>query len=101
MDPRDTQTAVVPGVAAAGNLAVANIQLNDTLVSVQIISADPQPNLVDDFTITADGVVNNSGTGRNTLGSAVEVIWVSNYRLRHQFEIGNSTNAKRIGRSLY
>jgi hypothetical protein len=67
------KTRTVAG-AAAGNLAVAGIKVGDSLISVQAVSA-PGANLVGEFSITADGTINNTG-GTSTAGvAAVLVMW--------------------------
>lgn len=91
----DLQTATVAG-AAAGDIAVAGILLNDRLLSVQNVAA-AGANLVDEFEITDDGTINNAG-GTVTTGMILLVIWQKNYGGRNQFE--NATG-DRQGRSKF
>lgn len=62
--------------AVAGNVAVSKIKLNDHLVSVVMVTTTSAA--LDDFTsefsITADGVINNAG-GTSTNTHDLIVVW--------------------------
>lgn len=68
------RTRVVAG-AAAGDLTVTGIKLGDKLVAVQRVDA-AGANLVDQFTITADDTINNTG-GTSTATQVVLIIWLA------------------------
>lgn len=68
------RTAVVAG-AAAGNITVAGIKPGDVLKAVQRVDA-AAANLVDEFTITADNTINNTG-GTVTTGQVLLIIWIA------------------------
>jgi len=57
--------------ATAGNVAVSKIKANDHLVNVTDATAG---DLTSEFSITADGVINNAG-GTSTATHKVTVIW--------------------------
>lgn len=68
------RTAVIDG-AAAGDLTVTGIRVNDVLKAVQRVDA-AAANLVDEFTITADDTINNTG-GTATTGFVLLIVWIA------------------------
>ncbi len=60
--------------AVAGDVAVADIKLGDNLVSVIDLGATPIADLTSEFTITGDGIINNTG-GSSTATNLVKVLW--------------------------
>lgn len=64
------ETVIAGG--AAGDLTVAAIRKGDNLVSV--INLTDGTDETDEFTITDDGVINNTG-GTATTGDVLKVLW--------------------------
>ncbi len=60
---------------AAGPLTVTGIRVNDVLKAVQRVDA-AAANLVDEFTITADDTIDNTG-GTATTGFVLLVVWAA------------------------
>lgn len=84
MDALRLNTAVVAGGAAGTHIAVAAIKAYDKLVAVQRVDA-AGANLGGyggEFTVEADGFINNTATGTNTTGFLLLVMWyeMNNYR---------------------
>lgn len=69
--------------AAAGNIAVAGIKKGDRLISVQPVGV-ASANLVGEFTITADDMINNVG-GTSSAGQFVLVVWETTQGGREEF----------------
>lgn len=69
---RGLKTAVVSG-AAAGNVTVTGIKAEDHLVSVlhENSSGVTVENLVDEFSITADDTINNTGGTSSASGKLI------------------------------
>lgn len=68
----ELQSATVAG-DVAGDIAVADILTTDQLQLVQNVAA-VGVNLASEFTITADGTINNAG-GTDTTGMTLLVVW--------------------------
>lgn len=74
-----TQMLAVAG-GAAGDISVAGIKVNDTLIGVARLDRDAAPANINlttlnaEFIIKSDGVINNTG-GTNTTGDALLVFW--------------------------
>jgi len=66
------QSATIAG-AAAGDLTLAGIYPGDELLIVQNVAA-AGANLVDEFTVTGEDTINNTG-GTATTGMVLLVIW--------------------------
>lgn len=93
-DFADLTSAVVAG-AAAGNITVTGIKFGDILRLVQDLTTGG--NLADEFTVTADDTINNTG-GTSTNGHAVIIVWQRRYGSgRHKFEAGSVV----LGRSSF
>jgi hypothetical protein len=73
------QTAVVAG-AAAGDVTVTGIKLNDVLCGVTRLDRNAtaanitMDSLTAEFTVTANNTINNAG-GTSTSGDVLQVIW--------------------------
>lgn len=70
----EIRTRTVAG-AAAGNLTVTGIKKGDRLIAVQPVSL-AAANLVNEFDITADDTINNTG-GTSSATQTVLVMWES------------------------
>lgn len=66
--------ATVDG-AVAGDITVTGIRVNDVIKAVQRIDA-AAANLVDEFTITADDTINNTG-GTSTATQLLLIVWAA------------------------
>lgn len=94
-DFQDLTSRAVAG-AVAGNLTVTGIKLGDRLILVQDLTAG-SPNLVAEFTITADNTINNTA-GTSTNGHTVLVMWEKRYGFRSPLDSGDPA---RRGRSPF
>jgi len=88
-------TSAVSAGAVAGDLTVTGIKFGDILRLVQDLTTGG--NLADEFTVTADDTINNTG-GTSTNGHAVIIVWQRRYGSgRHKFEAGSVV----LGRSSF
>lgn len=85
------RSRVVTG-AAAGDLTVTGIKLGDKLVLVQQINA-AAAETTDEFTVTADDTINNTG-GTSSAAGLVLVVW-------EKYEGGKDSVRQPVGRSQY
>jgi len=92
MDVQDLSSRVVAG-AAAGNITVTGIKLNDRLVLVQDLTTGAD--ITTEFSVTADDTINNTG-GTSTAGHATAVIWERMLSGRFEFD-----GSPRMGRYRY
>ena len=90
MDSGDIRTRSVAG-AAAGNLTVTGIKVGDKLIAVQPVGV-AAANLVNEFTVTADDTINNTG-GTSSAAQFVLVIWEALGGGRALGEFTSSTSA--------
>lgn len=77
--------------AAAGNVACVGIKKGDALVSV-VNQAAAGPDLVGEFTVSADDQINNAG-GTVTTGMVLSVMW--------EVTGGGRSGGRGTGRSQY
>jgi len=92
MDVQDLSSRVVAG-AAAGNITVTGIKLNDRLVLVQDLTTGAD--ITTEFSVTADDTINNTG-GTSTAGHSVLVTWERKLHGRVKFD-----GSPRMGRYRY
>jgi hypothetical protein len=90
MDLQDLSSRQVAG-AAAGNLTVTGIKLDDRLVLVQDLT-NGNSDITTEFSITADDTINNTG-GTSTNAHSVLVTWERHNRGRVKFD-----GSPRLGR---
>ena len=93
MDVQDLSSRQVAG-AAAGNITVTGIKLDDRLVLVQDLT-DANSDITSEFSITADDTINNTG-GTSTAGHSVLVTWERKLHGRVKFD-----GSPRMGRYRY
>jgi len=98
MDALRLNTAVVAGAAAGTHIAVAAIKAGDLLVAVQRVDAAGANlgGLNGEFTVEADGYINNPTTGTNTTGFLILVMWYEMGAYRDMISAGTIT-----GRSAF
>src|SRR5678810_989243 len=92
MDVQDLSSRVVAG-AAAGNITVTGIVLDDRLVLVQDLTTGAD--ITSEFSVTADDTINNTG-GTSTAGHATLVVWERMLHGRVKFD-----GSPRMGRFRY